>query len=428
MDEIKLAIIGAGSSYTPEIIEGLVREKHDLPVTKIALHDINRERLSIMTGFCRRYLKHMGHTVEITSTTDRLEAIEGARFIDVQIRVGGNAQRVLDEKLPLKYGVIGQETTGPGGMMKAFRTIPVMLEIARDVERHNPSAWIINYTNPTGLVTEAVTKYTQANIAGLCSGGLFPQWRAAEALGVPTQSVGYRYVGLNHLNFAFDFTVDGRAVTDEEFERIAQVAAWGVISPDFIKRLKVIPSPYLQYYYHTSQKVSELRSKTQTRGEEVQAIEQEVFAAYADETCHTKPAALDKRGGGGYSEVAINVAKAIYTNRERLVIVNVPNRGAVSGLPDDAVVEIPCLVNAAGIHSLNVPNVPRAVWGLIAAVKNYEQLAVQAAVTGSRDVALLALMSHPLVHDYEVAEPMLDELLEANHMYLPQFFAARSTD
>jgi len=300
---------------------------------------------------------------------------------------------VLDEKIPLKYGLIGQETTGPGGMMKALRTIPVMLDIARDVQRINPEAWIVNYTNPTGLVAEAVNKHTEARIAGLCSGGLMPRDIAAGALDVPAESVRYDYVGLNHLNFAFNFSVDGRRVTDEEFARIVDSATWGgALNATLLKTLRLIPIPYLQYYYHTSKKTRELKEQEHTRGEQVQMLEAEAFRDYADPAKDTKPEALARRGGGGYSEVALSVMKAIYTNRERIVIVN-------------------------------VPEVPRAVWGLIAAVKNYEQLAVEAAVTGSRETALLALMAHPLVQDYEIAVPLLDELLEANRQYLPQFFS-----
>jgi 6-phospho-beta-glucosidase len=251
VEKIKFAIIGAGSSYTPELIEGLVQQRDTLPVGEIVFMDIDQERLDIVTGFCRRFLQHLGHPIKITATTDRREAIEGARFIDVQIRVGGNTtQRVLDEKIPLKYGLVGQETTGPGGMMKAFRTIPVMLDIARDVERYNPDAWMINYTNPTGLVAEAITRCTRANIAGLCSGGLFPQWRVSEALGVPEESVGYSYVGLNHLNFAFNITVDGRAITAEEFDRVADVAAWGALEPAFQTapaHRQPLPAVFLSY-------------------------------------------------------------------------------------------------------------------------------------------------------------------------------------
>jgi 6-phospho-beta-glucosidase len=422
LEKIKFAIIGAGSSYTPELIEGLVQKQDVLPIDEIAFMDINQERLDIVTGFCRRYLKHLGHDINITPTTDRREAIQGARFIDVQIRVGGNAQRVLDEKIPLKYGIVGQETTGPGGMLKAFRTIPVMLDIAHDVERYSPEAWIINYTNPTGLVAEAVTRYTRANIAGLCSGGLFPKWRTAEALGVPEANVSYNYVGLNHLNFAFNIKVNGRPITDVEFDRVAEVAAWGAVDPALIKKLRLIPSPYLQYFFHTSRKVKELKEVAHTRGEVVQLLEKEILEAYADKAQHTKPEALARRGGGGYSEVALDVMQAIYTNKAKIIIVNVPNRGVIRSLPDKAVVEIPCLVDAAGIHGINQPEVPQTVWGIIAAVKNYEQLAVEAAVTGSKDLALMALLAHPLVRDYEIAVPLLDELLEANKTYLPQFY------
>lgn len=422
MEGIKIAIIGAGSSYTPELIEGLAKESKSLPVTEIAFHDIDSHRLQVMAGFCRRFLKSLGYATTIRTTTNRREAIDGARFIDVQIRVGGNSQRILDEKIPLRYGIIGQETTGPGGMMQALRTIPVMLEIAEEVGQYSPDAWIINYTNPTGLITEAVARFTRAKIAGLCSGGLFPRWRVSEALGVPEESITYSYVGLNHLNFAFDIKVQGRPVTDEEFSTIAEVAARNGVNPALARALGLIASPYLQYFFHTSKKVAELRDRETTRGEEVVRLETEAYAAYGDESHYTKPEVLAKRGGKGYSQVAVSVMKAIHTNQDSQVIVNVPSQGAVKGLPKDAVVEIPCLVNSAGISGINVPEVPRTVWGLIAAVKNYEQLTVESAITGSRDTALLALMAHPLVQDYEIATSLLAELLEANRDYLPRFF------
>lgn len=419
---MKFAILGAGSSYTPELVEGLAAATGDLPVHEIAFQDIDEERLDVMTSFCRRFVDHLGFDVKITPTLDRREAIDGAKFIDVQIRVGGNSQRILDEKIPLKYGIVGQETTGPGGMLKAFRTIPIMLEIARDIEQYSPEAWIINYTNPAGLVTEAVTKYTSAKIAGLCSGGLFPQWRVAQALQVAEESVRYSYVGLNHLNFAYNITVNGRPITDDEFDRVSEVAAYGALDPAFLRMLRLIPSPYLQYFFNTSKKMQELYDSPLSRAEEVRILEQEVFEAYRDPSCDTKPAALAKRGGGGYSEIALNVMKAIHTNQEKIIIVNIPNEGAINFLPADAVVEIPCIVSSAGIAGLNVPDVPQTVWGIIAAVKNYEQLAVEAAVTGSRELALMALMAHPLVQDYEIAVPLLNEMLDANQHLLPMFF------
>ncbi|MCL2707988.1 MAG: 6-phospho-beta-glucosidase [Defluviitaleaceae bacterium] len=416
MQKMKIAVIGAGSSYTPELFEKLSEYRERLPVGEVALMDVDPERLSIMEGFCKRFCKKLGFDVNITATGDRLRAIDGADFIDVQLRVGKNAARVFDEKIPLKYGIVGQETTGPGGMMKAFRTIPVMLEIAGDVVKHNPSAWIINYTNPTGLVTEAVAKYTTAKIAGLCSGGFAPRWLVADALKVDEALVHYDYVGLNHLNFAYDITIGGRQLSGDEFKTILGRFAEG--DREWIDMLGMIPSGYLQYYVHAGKKVKELTEAPLTRGETIGGLEKEIFVEYADESVDSKPASLKKRGGGGYSEVAIGVMDAIYNNRDRWMVINVPNNGTLKFLPDDAVIETACTVNAAGVKPLAPRRVPSEVWGLIAAVKNYEQLAVEAAVHSDKNKALLALLAHPLVGDLEIAVPMLDELLEANKRYL----------
>ncbi|HWI65101.1 MAG TPA: 6-phospho-beta-glucosidase, partial [Symbiobacteriaceae bacterium] len=397
MKDLTVCIIGAGSSYTPELIEGFAAVRESLPVREIRLMDIDERRLEIMAGFCRRFAEHLGLPVTITATTDRRRAIEGADFINTQIRVGGNAARVRDEKIPLKYGLIGQETTGAGGFMKGLRSIPVMLEIARDVERYSPDAWIINYTNPTGLVAEAVTRYSRAKIAGLCSGGLFPQLWTARALGVDPASVRYDYVGLNHMNFAYNVTVAGRLITDAEFDLIAD-RVWSV-DHDLIRQLRLLPSPYLQYFFHTAARVREMQQAPRTRGEEVLLLEEEVFAGFADPTCCTKPEALKKRGGGGYSQVALSIMNAIARNDDTWAVVNVPNNGTVSFLPDNAAIETACLVNASGIKPLALGEVPGAVRGIISAVKNYEQLAVEAAVTGDRRTALLALLAHPLVRE-----------------------------
>ncbi len=421
MSGIKLAIIGAGSSYTPELIEGIAKARDRLPVRKISLMDIDEAKLKVMEGFCKRYLSYLGcDYIQVEATTERKEAIEGADFIDIQIRVGGNKARISDEKIPLKYGLIGQETSGAGGFMKALRTIPIMLEIAKDVEACSPEAWIINYTNPSGLITEAITKYSKAKIAGFCSIGILPQVWAQDVLGVNPEEVKYDYIGLNHLNFAYNIKINGRPVSEEEFMAIGK--AVGVVDSELIGALKLIPAPYLQYYYHTGNTLKKLREAPLTRGEVVQNLEKEVFAAYSDEQQCTKPEALAKRGGGGYSEVAIGFINAVYNDQDQWMIINVPNKGAVKFLPDDAVVEIGCLVNKTGIHPLHIEEVPSSVWGLISAVKNYEGLAVDAAVSGDRTKALLALIAHPLVRDYDLAKPLLEELLEANRRYLPKFF------
>lgn len=416
---MKFTIVGAGSSYTPELLEEMAVRRDTLPVREIVLYDINEQRLAIMQGFCERFAKKLGLSVRIRSTLDLDDALEGADFVDTQIRVGGNAQRVIDEKIPLKYGLVGQETTGAGGMMKAFRTIPVMLNVARRMEKLSPNGWIINYTNPTGLVTEAVTRYTNANIAGFCSGGIFPKMWAKQSMGIDYSRVQYDYVGLNHMNFISNIAIDGRPVTNEEFVKIA--AENESVNLELIKLLGVIPSPYLQWYYQTHQKVQKVLDAPMTRGEEVQMLEKETYDAYADPNNCDKPAALAKRGGGGYSEVAMNFVNAVYNNDDTEMVVNVPNNGAIPFLPDSAVVEIPCLVNKRGMSPLHVRNIPEMCWGLIAAVKNYEQLAVEAAVEGSVTKMKWALLAHPLVREYDLVEKLVPELLEANKDFLPQF-------
>ncbi len=422
MRQLKIAIIGAGSSYTPEIIEEIHRRRNRFPATRITFMDINPERLEIMLAFCRRFADHLGCEIQIEATSDRREAIKDARFILSQIRVGGNAQRILDEKIPLKYGVIGQETTGPGGMFKALRTIPPMLEIARDVEEINPNAWIINYANPTGMIAEAVIKNSAVTIAGLCAGGNFPRDHAVEALGVAPEDVFYNYFGLNHLNFGYNLRVKGTPLTDEEYERVISVSSSSPLDSELLHLLKLVPSPYMNYFFHRERSLREAQSKPLSRGEQVQLLEKEVFEAYADPNQVTKPEALNKRGGGGYSDIALTVMEAAYNNDEKFIVINTANQGAVPYLPDDAVIEVPCMVNASGIFPLRQPDIPKTVWGLIAAIKNYEQLTVEAAVTGDRDTALLALLAHPLVGDYEKAKALLAEMLEANREFLPQFY------
>jgi 6-phospho-beta-glucosidase len=420
MAHFKFTVIGAGSTYTPELVEGLALWKDKLPVDEITLCDVDENRLSIMEGFTKRYASNLGLKVKITSTTNRLKAIENATFVNTQIRVGGNEARVLDEKIPMSYGLIGQETTGAGGFAKALRTIPVMLDIAKDVEKVAPEAWIVNYTNPTGLVAEAVNRYTNAKIAGFCSGGIFPKMWANRGLGLAYKQVRYDYIGLNHMNFISNIKIDGRLATEEEFLSIA--AQNKDIDLELVKLLGCIPSPYLQYYYHTSQRLTKLQNSKLTRGESVQELEKEIYEAYANPLINTKPEALEKRGGGGYSEVAMGFLNAIYNDEDTWMIVNVPNQGAISFLPNEAVIETGCLVNKAGIQPLKVSTVPNMVYGLIAAVKNYETLAVEAAVEGSRAKAKQALLAHPLVREYDLIEPLLNDLLEQNKRYLPQFY------
>ncbi len=418
---MKITIIGAGSPYSPEIIKELYQRRDRLPVERISLCDINEKRLSVMEGFLNRYCNKLGMKIAIDATPDRDKALEGADFVITQYRVGGNAARVQDELIPLKHGFIGQETTGAGGMMKALRTIPVAVDLARAMERICPNAWMINYTNPSGMIAEAMQKYSNAKTVGLCAGGIRPAQAAAAVLGCPQEDIRYDFFGLNHCNFAYNITHKGIPVTGEELDKIL---AWrhNEVTPELIKAYGLFPSGYMMYYYRTQKQYDKITSAEKTRGQQVMDMEKEIYEGYADEQNADIPALLQKRGGGGYSEVAIGILEALYTNKDKWMICNVPNAGTVKFLPDDAVIETACIVNASGIKPLPQPDVPKFTWGMISAVKNYEQLAIEAAMTGDRDLVLAALAAHPLVRDVDRALPMMEELLIANRIYLPNFF------
>jgi 6-phospho-beta-glucosidase len=420
----KIALIGAGSSYTPELADGLIRSYPELPVDQIALMDTDAERLQILTDLTRRMFAKAGVPILVTATQDRRAAIADAAFVCTLIRVGGMSARIQDERIPLKYGIIGQETTGPGGFAKALRTIPVMLDIARDTAEVAPGAWIINYTNPSGLITEAVTSFSEAKIVGLCSGPYAWTNAVLRAMSVSPERANVDWVGLNHLGWITRVLVDGQDRTEEAIE--AAIASGWSIEGELMRALRAIPCSYLGYYYHRERALERARTSPQTRGEQVQAIEGELMRLYADPLLAEKPALLKQRGGGGYSDVATAAMRAIYHNRQERQVVNTPNLGAIRGLPVGAVAEIPCIVDRAGPHPIMVGDLPPSLCGLVSAVKAYEQLTVRAAVSGDYRLALQALLAHPLVPSYETAVPLLDELLAAHRAYLPRFSSAKS--
>jgi len=414
---LKLTLIGAGSSYTPELVEGVITHHTDLPFSEICLHDIDAERLAILTGLTERMLARSELPVVVTATGDRRTALKGATFVNCLIRVGGMAARIQDERIPLRYGVIGQETTSPGGMMKALRTIPVMLDLVADIAEVCPQAWLINYTNPSGIIAEALGKYGRARFVGLCSGP--HEWSAAilRAMGVAPERATVEWLGLNHLGFATRVWVDGEDATEQAIEAVA--GSWA-IDGDLIRTLGAIPASYLQYYYDHDRLVAQSRQPGhQTRGERVREIESALLQAYADPTLDTKPALLQQRGGGGYAAVAFAAMTAIAHNTGDRQVIQTLNRGALDGLPEDASVEIPCLVDHTGPHPVRIGSIPLAIRGLIQAVKAYESLTVEAAVRQSKPIALQALLAHPLAPDWETARAMLDALFAANRTWVP---------
>jgi 6-phospho-beta-glucosidase len=424
---MKLVIVGGGSCYTPELIAGIIENYETLPFDEVCLMDVDPRRLEILAGLTRRMFEHAdpppssppnrGGKVRVTATTERRRALEGATFVNSLIRVGGMDARISDERIPVRHGVVGQETTGPGGMMKALRTIPVLLGLAQDMLEVCPDAWLINYTNPSGIIAEALGKHSRVRFAGLCSGPMGWIRAILDAMGVSPERANVDWVGLNHLGFATRVWVDGREMTDEAIEAVSD--RWS-IDADWMRTVGAIPATYLRYYYHHTAVVQEAREPGYvTRGERVKELEKELLQQFADPKVVAKPALLNRRGGRGYSDLAIGTMRAIHHNTGERLFLQVLNRGAVDGIPADASVEIACVVDRTGPHPLRFGEIPLPVRGLIQAVKAYESLTVQAAVEGSRRVAMQALMAHPLVPSWEVAEPLLDELLAANRPWLP---------
>ena len=429
---LKLVVIGGGSSYTPELVEGLILNYATFPVTELVLLDIaeGEHKLKIVGELVKRMIHKSGKPIDLKLSLDRRGSLPGADFVSTQMRVGLLAARALDETIPLKHGMIGQETTGPGGMMKALRTIPVLLDICKDMEELCPDAWLINFTNPSGMVTEAINKHSKIKSIGLCNSPLGTYKWLSELFKVPLSEIYCEFVGLNHLHWVTDVQIGGEPRLGQLLDNTEGYSAKNV--PQFewngtlLRGLGSIPSYYLKYFYLQDEMLKdqqEAANRGETRAETVQQLENELFEIYKDVNLDVKPKQLEKRGGAFYSEAAVRLMNSIYNDKRDIQTLNVPNNGTLDFLPDDAAIEVNCVVTRHGMYPVPVKTVPTAIKGLIAAVKSYESLAIEAAVTGSRDTALLALAIHPLVSSANAAEKLLDEMLEQNKAYLPRFFA-----
>lgn len=428
---LKIAVIGGGSSYTPEIVEGLILRYEQLPVRELWLVDIEagRRKLEIVGALARRMVAQAGLPIDVRLTLDRRSAIEGADFVTTQIRVGLLEARKWDEHIPNQHGVIGQETTGPGGMMKALRTIPVLLDICRDIEELAPDAWLLNFTNPAGMVTEAVLRHSRVKSVGLCNAPIGLQKWLSRKYGVPSSRIYAEFVGLNHLHWVSRIEVDGEDKLAELLDRGEEYAAKNVPQtdwdPEFLRGFGGLPSYYLKYYYLTdamlADQLESLRSGG-TRAEVVKRVEDELFELYQNPELKEKPKQLEQRGGAYYSEAAVNLMDSLYNDRRDIQTLNVTNGRILDFLPEDAVIEVNSVVTGKGPIPLPVSKVPEQAKGLIAAVKTYERLTIEAAITGDRSLALQAMASHPLVPSAAVAKTLLNEMLERNKPYLPAFF------
>ncbi|NUT53921.1 MAG: 6-phospho-beta-glucosidase [Saccharothrix sp.] len=417
---MKLTVVGGGSTYTPELVDGIAGRRADLAVDEIALVDPDPARLEVVGGFARRLLAHAGHPAAVTTTSDLERGADGAAAVLVQLRVGGQAARASDETFPLACDCVGQETTGAGGLAKALRTVPVVLDIAERVRAvAGEDAWIVDFTNPVGIVTRALLSEGHRAV-GLCNVAItFQRWAAA-LLGVEPASTRLAHVGLNHLSWETGVVVDGVDRLPELLERHGDAVAGHVGLPAaLLRRLGMVPSYYLKYFYEHDEVVRKQKTEP-PRAEVVSAVEKELLDLYRDVTVVTKPEALSQRGGAYYSEAAVRLVHALTGGGEAEEhVVNVRNGGALPFLPDDAVIEVPALVDGGGAVPLPVPAVPPSISGLIAHVTSYEHLALEAAVRGGRDRVADALLAHPLVGRFDVAERLADELVARNADFLP---------
>jgi 6-phospho-beta-glucosidase len=433
IDGVKIAVIGGGSSYTPELIEGFIQRYSELPVKEIYLVDVEsgKGKLEIIGNLAKRMVEKAGLNIRIELTLDREEGIRDADFVITQFRVGGLDARIRDEKIPLLYDVIGQETTGPGGFAKAQRTIPVMMDICRDMERLAPNSWLINFTNPAGIVTEAILKYTNVKVIGLCNVPIGMVSGAAEILGVEMKQVYIDFLGLNHLVWGSKIFLEGLDITETFISGLQKGKSISMKNiqdlewdQDLLRSLGMFPCPYHRYYYMPDEMLKREKEEVAssgTRGERVKAAEKELFALYNDTALNIKPPQLEQRGGAHYSDAACSLVNSIYNDKKDIQVVNVRNNGTTKDLPDDVVIERNCIIDKNGAHPINIGHVPITIKGLMQIVKNYEELTIEAAVKGDTDLAIQALLAHPLVPSIGVAKSLWNDILEQNKVFLPQF-------
>jgi len=451
---VKIVTIGGGSSYTPELMEGFIKRYSELPVKELWLVDIEegKEKLEIVGKLAQRMVKAAGIDCTIQLTLDRHEALKDADFVTTQFRVGLLDARIKDEKIPLKYGMIGQETNGAGGIFKAFRTIPVILDIVEDMKELCPNAWLVNFTNPAGMVTEAVAKYGKWDkVVGLCNVPIMNQMMADYALNGEgggmreffqkrgsftfnaNSDLFFRFGGINHLHWHRIFDKKGNERTAEAIEKLYNVgkAESGVANiaamkypVEQVRDLGMLPCPYHQYYYMTSdvlEKEIEDAKNNGTRAEQVKKVEEELFEIYKNADLHEKPAQLSQRGGVFYSDAACEVINSIYNNKGTIMVVSTHNNGAVPDLPSDSIVEVSSYITAAGPQPISFGYMPPATRGLLQNMKAMEELTIEAAVTGDYGKALQAFTANPIVTSGNKAKELLDEMLEAHKEHLPQF-------
>lgn len=446
---MKLTVLGAGIR-TPLLLSGLTRRAEALGLDEVVLHDCDHERLHSMAAFGARLCEGWDARFKVVGHADSDAAIEGADFVFSAIRVGGEPGRIIDEQVPLPHGIVGQETTGPGGFAMALRTVPVMIEYARTIERNAPHAWLINFTNPAGLITQALQEHTDVNVIGICDTPTAMKRTVASVLGVPGDDVDLAYFGLNHLGWVDRVLVAGDDRLPELLDRFDELRAagpeWAPFDSELVRALGMLPNEYLYYFYYRDQAIEHIRRSGGTRAQQLANLNRPVWeelvrgaatgewasaeSAYAT-AMTTRHATYMARESGrvdpeagpdeelfeseGYEGLAMAVMTSIKARSGTRLIVNVRADGAVSGFADD-VLELPCLVDEHGATPLTVGPVPSDARALMEPVKTYERLTIEAAVSKSYDRATQALLAHPLVGSYRLATAMLDEYLSRHRL------------
>jgi 6-phospho-beta-glucosidase len=429
---MKITVIGGGSTYTPELVNGFLARTDRLPLTELWLMDIDATRLDIVGRFAQRMVAAKGDPFKVVLSTNLREAVSGASYVITQLRVGQMPARVADEYLGLRHGLIGQETTGIGGMAKALRTIPVVLSIAKDMRETAPGALLLNFTNPSGIVTEALNRYAEdVSAVGVCNVGITTKMEILEQIEkmlgqhIEPERAALQTLGLNHLTWHRGFTMDGEDLWPRLFpvyleqQKSEPEPEWDLRT---LTSLNMMPNYYVQYFYYTDHKFALQQKWPPSRGEEVIAIEKDLLREYADPSLTEPPADLMKRGGAYYSTLATQVIDSHYNDLGRVEVVNVRNNGAVKEWPADWVLEMPCTIDRKGIHAIPTTPLPPACFGLIAHVKSYELLTVEAAVHGDRNAAYQALLANPIGPKADKVQEVLDDMLETHKPYLPQFW------
>lgn len=441
MKTLKVVTIGGGSSYTPELLEGFIKRYDELPVSELWLVDVEegQEKLDIIHALCQRMVKKAGVPLKVFKTLDRRQALQGADFVTTQLRVGQLKAREKDESIPLSHGYLGQETNGAGGLFKGLRTIPVIFDIIKDVEEICPQAWIINFTNPAGMVTEAVYRHTNfKRFIGVCNVPIGMKMFVRDVLKLEeSDDLSVDLFGLNHMVFIKDVLVNGQSRFAELIDGVASGTLkaktvkniFGLpFNEGLIRALNLLPCSYLQYYFkHKEMLAIEMAEfyKGGARAQVVQQLEKQLFELYKDPSLDTKPTELEQRGGAYYSDAACEVINAIYNDKHTEHYINIPHQGSVQNIPSDWTVEMTCLLGSDGAtpHP-RITHFDEKVMGLIYAIKCFEIAASKAALSGEFNDALLALNVNPLMRSDNDAEVLVRELLLAHQQHLPQFATA----